>query len=136
MPVIYNHTHAERRKQLLRDCSHMLNVSGELDVIEFLDAASEEEALLKHASESPLLVPLVLDSSRKMKAALPKAESTDMSARDWLRVVELALRFGRTILIEDFSKLDLAILAICRRQIFGVDGSRQCRSLSVRQFIN
>ncbi|KAI1294982.1 Cytoplasmic dynein 2 heavy chain 1 [Halotydeus destructor] len=112
------------REERIKSCCQLLELNGDFSITEFLNCSSEEEAMLLHTASSPFLTPLVLDPTKKLKNLVEKAEVTDFNSRDWIRIVELGLRFGRTIVIEDFTHMEVALLSVVKKQIYGVEGSR------------
>lgn len=115
----------ERRKDLIKDCCQLLQVPT-FDVSEFFGLKSEAEVFIK--IETPFLTPLIVDPTRKVVSMLTnnqdKLERSDLRNRDWQRVLELSLRFGKTFMIEDFNRMELALVPVLKQQIFGSDGTR------------
>jgi dynein heavy chain 2 len=106
----------EKRKQLLQKCCQVVNIA-EFDVTAFLNCSSEEDIFLNIKSYH--LTPLICDPARKVINKFESCEITDMRNRDWVKVMELSLRFGRTLIINDFNRLDFALLPILRNEIYG-----------------
>lgn len=117
----------ERRKDLIKDCCQLLQVPL-FDVTDFLAFKSEAEVFIK--IETPFLTPLIVDPARKVVSMLTnnqrdnKVERSDLRNRDWLRVLELSLRFGKTFLIEDFNRIEMPLVPVLKQQTFGSDGTR------------
>lgn len=115
----------ERRKDLIKDCCQLLQVPL-FDPTEFFGFKSEAEVFIK--IETPFLTPLIVDPTRKVVSMLTnnrdKLEKSDLRSRDWQRVLELCLRFGKTFLIEDFNRIDLPLVPVLKQQTFGSDGTR------------
>lgn len=51
-------------------------------------------------------------------------EITSLYSRDWVRVVELGLRFGRTIILASVDRVDISLLPLLQHQFYGSEGSR------------
>jgi len=111
----------EKRRQLLQKCCQTVN-TPEFDVTAFLNCQSEEDVFLGIKSDH--LTPLICDPARKVISKFENCEITDMRNRDWVKVLELSVRFGRTLIINDFYGLDFCLLPILRNEIYGAIEAR------------
>ena len=113
----------ETRRQLLEECCQTLEVS-DFDLNAFLNCPTEEDIFLSIKSDH--LTPLICDPSRKILSTKfeTNCEITDMRSRDWIKVLELSLRFGRTLVINDFSRIEFPLLPVLRHEIYGGSDAR------------
>ena len=113
----------EVRRQLLQKCCQTLNVE-EFDLNSFLDCTTEEDIFINIKTDH--LTPLICDPARKVIGTKFEAncEITDTRSRDWIKVLELSLRFGRTLVVDDFSRLEFPLLPVLRHEIFGGNDAR------------
>ena len=134
----------EQKNRLLRECCHLLGMES-FDVKDFLGFKRDEEMFLR--VKTPLLSTIIIDttgaSQQSLSSAgvsaphgisselneilsgfLEKSEVTSFKSRDWPRVIELALRFGRTVVMQSFDQVDLSLLPILKQQSFGSEGAR------------
>lgn len=144
----------EQWTRLLRECCHIAGLEETFDVSDFLGYQREEQMMLRvktpllssividtsgvtqtqSLSPSPA-GPLPAAStgtshviSQEFKEILSqftdKIEVTSLKSRDWARVIELALRFGRTVVMQSMDQIDLSLLSILKQESFGSEGSR------------
>lgn len=130
----------EQKNRLLRECCHLLGIEL-FDVKDFLGYKREEEMFLR--VKTPLLSTIIIDTTGASQQSLSSAghgisgelneilsgfvekiEVTSLKSRDWPRVIELALRFGRTVVIQSCDQVDLSLMPILKQQSFGSEGSR------------
>lgn len=104
------------KRNLLNKCFQVLKVKS-FDVLQFLDCDGDDELFV--SVKIKLLTPLIIDPARKIISKLTGSEITNTRNHDWFKVLELGLRFGRTVIIDDFSKINLALLSILRHEIYG-----------------
>lgn len=142
----------EQWDRLLARCCQLAGVEGVFDVRDFLGYERQEEMMLR--VKSPLLSCLMIDTSGAshhepqslssvgalvapaaahvispefkeiLSAFTEKIEVTSLKSRDWLRVLELALRFGRTVVMQSLEQIDLSLLSMLKQESFGSEGSR------------
>jgi hypothetical protein len=126
---------------LLTECCRLLGIEL-FDVREFLGYSRQEEMFVR--VKTPLLSPVIIDTtgasqpsslsasnaiiSEELNGILSsvheKIEVTSLKSRDWPRVIELALRFGRTVVMQSFDQVDLTLMPLLKQQSFGSEGSR------------
>ena len=131
----------EQRQRLVREACSLLQIES-FDVKHFLGYEREEQLFLR--VKTPLLSRIVIDTSGAALSSAPasaphvvsgeleeilkgfaeKIEVTSLRSRDWVRVVELALRFGRTVVVQGLDHVDLSLLPLLTHQSFGSEGSR------------
>lgn len=144
----------EQWNRLLHQCCHIAGLSEAFDVSDFLGYQREEQMMLRvktpllssividtsGASQTQSLSPspagpLPAASTGTAHVISPqfkeilseftdKIEVTSLKSRDWARVIELALRFGRTVVMQSFDQIDLSLLSILKQESFGSEGSR------------
>ena len=136
----------DRRQTLLKQCikqylstadtlSIDMNSLSDFNPIEFMNEyTNEEEMLIKSATTQP--ISLICDPAHKVVDTCfidhisnnLTCEQTRFSSKDWLKVLELSIRFGQTLLITDFSlddgSLDIRLVPLLFGEIYG---SRQTR---------
>lgn len=129
----------EQRNRLLSECCRLLGIET-FDVSDFLGYKRQEEMFVR--VKTPLLSPIIIDTSGASQQSLSasnaispelneilsafqeKIEVTSLKSRDWPRVIELALRFGRTVVMQSFDQVDLTLTPMLKQQSFGSEGSR------------
>ena len=113
----------ENRRQLFDECCQTLGVTP-FDLNAFFNCSTEEDIFIDTKSDH--LTPLICDPSRKVLATKfeSNCEVTDMRSRDWIKVLELSLRFGRTLVINDFSRIEFPLLPVLRQEIYGGTDAR------------
>lgn len=111
----------ELQAKLLSDCCATLDVQI-FDVKSFLEI-HDKEAIFYGVSSSHL-TPAILDPGRNSSQSIGREDCIDASKPDWNKRLELCMRLGKTVMIENISALNLPIVAIMRREIFGGNGSR------------
>ncbi|KAH9389538.1 Cytoplasmic dynein 2 heavy chain 1 [Tyrophagus putrescentiae] len=115
-----------RRAELLMNClksffnggDTLPSITTDFRPAEYLGFASEEEAFIRGCHprhHHP--VPIIVDPAHKALGyfgAMNAFETTRPSAKDWLKVVELSIRFGRTVVITDWRPevLDIRLLPL------------------------
>lgn len=117
------------RKQLVRECCTLLGIE-EFDVPLFLECENEYQVFVK--VKTPLLTCVLVDVKERMTGDtrtqyLNKASQVELCSfrnRDWPRVLELGLRFGRTVILHSFTRLDLSLLSLLKHHLYGSEGSR------------
>jgi dynein heavy chain 2 len=93
----------------------------------FLNSATEEEVFVSAGALCSHQTPFICDPTRKilaLNAFETNCEVTDTRSRDWIKVMELSLRFGRTLVINDFQRLEFPLLPVLRKEIYGGIDSR------------
>ncbi|XP_015793625.1 cytoplasmic dynein 2 heavy chain 1-like [Tetranychus urticae] len=110
------------KKSILKTLCSSLGIET-FSICDFADVKHDNEVF--YAFQTFLLTPVLIDPSRKCLSAIGKAvEIIDTSRSDWLRLVELALRFGKTIVLESISGPSVGLISLLRFDIYGVEGSR------------
>ncbi|RWS13790.1 hypothetical protein B4U79_14531 [Dinothrombium tinctorium] len=113
---------SEERTKLLKKFIKIAKLD-EFDLSKFFDCELEDDAFI--SMQSSFLTTLIVDPSRKFLAKFSNSEIMDLSKQDWQRVLELSLRFGKTVIVDGFNQLNLVLLSILRHEVFGTEGSRQ-----------
>lgn len=117
------------RKHLVKECCNILRIE-EFDVASFLECENEYQVFVK--VKAPLVTCVLLDVKERMTGDtrtdyLVKGSQVEVCSfrnRDWPRVLELALRFGRTVILHSFTRLDLSLLSLLKHHLYGSQGSR------------
>ena len=139
--VTYLGSHAEKRRQeLVSEWKEMSQLTGfdfhsesasESERWKWkreglpMDQLSQENAvIILNAISPPLLVDPTQQSVSWLKAHLPKIECIPANDEDLLRAVELAVRFGKSLLIIDCMVFNTALMPLLRRDIIN-QGSRR-----------
>lgn len=128
---------SNRRQQLLSQCFDKFNVPH-FDLNQFVGVSGEEELFFSVPSGG--IVPLICDPAHKALKYITNHEYTSetnlflaiqlqfnlfccfvsgLKASDWLRVLELSIRFGRTLVIDDFNQLDIGLISLIFSNIYG-----------------
>lgn len=129
---------AAKREQLLADCFVKFKIEP-FDMLRFLAVASgdEEEVLLfggqkvsgkaSQPNQSSWFPPicLICDPAHKALQYFDNFESTRLGAPDWLKVLELSIRFGRTLIIGDFNEMDIRLVPLAFRTYHGLPASQR-----------
>ncbi|RWS31787.1 cytoplasmic dynein 2 heavy chain 1-like protein [Leptotrombidium deliense] len=113
---------SEKRLKLLEKFSEKAGLK-EFDLLRFLNCDKEEDVFI--CTQSSLLTTVVIDPSRKFISSLSNVDIVDLNKQDWQRTLELCLRFGRTVIVDGFAKMNLQLLSLMRHEIYGTEGSRQ-----------
>jgi len=130
-------TTCEQRNKLIREICQDLETEY-FDVADFLGYSSEQEVFLR--LKTPFLSKLMVDTGEQVALHLTASSSngipnksssqsssievTSLQNRDWIRVVELSLRFGRKIILHSFDHLDLSLIPLIKQHFYGSEGSR------------
>uniref|UniRef100_A0A6P6XQE3 Dynein heavy chain, cytoplasmic n=1 Tax=Dermatophagoides pteronyssinus TaxID=6956 RepID=A0A6P6XQE3_DERPT len=100
-----------RRTEILSECFEKFQINS-FNLIEFLQFETEEELLLFGQTLSS-------SSSHKALNLFKNVEITNFNAKDWLKILELGIRFGRTIIITDFNQFDQRLIPLIMGLIYG-----------------
>ena len=145
---------SEQRNKLIKDCCQVLETeyfdvadflgySSDQEVFLRLKTPFLSKVLIDPkgllssnsflSSSSPGMTSCKISSSSSTPAAAPSTQSsssstslevTSLKNRDWIRVVELSLRFGRRVILDNFERLDLSLLPLLKQHFYGTEGSR------------
>ncbi|KAF1768244.1 hypothetical protein GCK72_000056 [Caenorhabditis remanei] len=137
------------RKSLLKSMSKMFNMPPNFKPLSFAsleteqlnwktkglpaDQLSLENGMIMFNSEH---VPLIIDPSGQVSSFLAKflekSETFKAAQPDLMTQIELAIRFGKTIIIDDVVEFDSALIPILRRDLSS-QGPRQVISFGGKQ---
>lgn len=112
----------ENRDLQFAMCCDLLQIS-KFDLQLFMDVNSEADVF--YSQSINLLTPLLLDSDRKSESSLlENGDLIDVTRENWLKKLELCIRFGKIAILENLTSLNLIVLDIIKHQIYGGNGLR------------
>ncbi|XP_046919270.2 cytoplasmic dynein 2 heavy chain 1-like [Dermatophagoides farinae] len=126
----------QRRTEIFEQSFEKFHQINSFDLMEFLGFETEEEMLLFGSSLSspsssnsatmirPMMIPLICDPAHKALNHFKNAEITNFNAKDWLKILELGIRFGRTVIITDFNQFDIRLVPLIMGTIHGSSDTR------------